>query len=243
MSRNVDVGAVYEHYVAEYLVGQGYRKVKVTQQSGDYGVDVIAQNGKDKYAIQCKYYSSPVGVEAVQQVVGGMAHYGCTRAMVVTNNGYTRPAIKLAHENGVTLLGNLQMVAKSKPKIYSQKNRLKWWLRFGMYFFGVGMACAIIMLLTEPVTDENIGVSLFVGLGFAFFALAVYVPELIVLLKRRRYIRKVKEAAPTTHKTYPWQNQKRHGISPLSSSEEVSDTWQNPISSKADTTELEFTIK
>ena len=243
MSRNVDTGTMYEHYVAEYLAGQGYRKVKVTQQSGDYGVDVIAQNGKDKYAVQCKYYSSPVGVEAVQQVVGGMAHYGCTRAMVVSNNQFTKPAIKLAYENGVTLIGDLQMMTGAKPKIYSQKNRLRWWLKFGMYFFGVGMICALIVLFTEAATDENIMVSAFVGLGFAFFALAVYVPELISMLKRRRYMKKVKEAIPKPSmrdKIKPWQHPERYGV--RTSPEEVR-SWQNPKSSKAETTEFEFMTK
>jgi HJR/Mrr/RecB family endonuclease len=98
-------GHEYERAVARYLRRNGYWAVKVTGGSGgDYGVDITARKGLlRKYAVQCKRYSSPVGVRAVQEVVGGMRVYNCNRAMVVTNNTYTRQARVLAEENGVIL--------------------------------------------------------------------------------------------------------------------------------------------
>lgn len=98
-------GHAYEQAVARYLRSHGYWRVKLTGASGgDYGVDITARKGLfRKYAVQCKRYSNPVGVRAVQEVVGGMRVYNCNRAMVVTNNTYTRPARVLAEENGVEL--------------------------------------------------------------------------------------------------------------------------------------------
>ncbi len=97
-------GLEYEHAVADYLSEHGYKNVSVTKGSGDYGVDIIAHKGKRKYAVQCKYYSNPVGLAAVQEAVAGKAMYGCTDAMVVTNSTFTSAAQNLAEANGVILL-------------------------------------------------------------------------------------------------------------------------------------------
>lgn len=97
-------GHDYEHLVAAYLKNKGYTGVKVTKGSGDYGVDVIAHKGKKRYAVQCKYYTSPVSLGAVQEAVAGKAMYGCNAAMVVTNNTFTKAAKELAEQNDVLLI-------------------------------------------------------------------------------------------------------------------------------------------
>ena len=101
-------GIEYEHRVAEYLRSKGYWGVKVTQASGDYGIDITAHKHGKKYAIQCKYYSNPVGLSAVQEAVAGKNHYGCNAAMVVTNSTFTPAAERLAKENGVKLLSEVE---------------------------------------------------------------------------------------------------------------------------------------
>lgn len=107
-------GYDYEYRVAEYLRRRGYYGVSVTQASGDYGADVIARRGTKKYAVQCKYYSSPVGVAAVQEVVAAKAHYGCNAAMVVTNNMFTKAARDLADANSVILLEGVTGTGRSR---------------------------------------------------------------------------------------------------------------------------------
>jgi restriction system protein len=77
-------------------------------------VDITARRRGHKYAVQCKFYSHPVGVSAVQQVVGGMAYYGCDRAMVITNNTFTRQAKELAERNDVELLDNIRSSGKAR---------------------------------------------------------------------------------------------------------------------------------
>ncbi|MBE6730019.1 MAG: restriction endonuclease [Ruminococcaceae bacterium] len=101
-------GIEYESRVADYLKCKGYWGVKVTQASGDYGIDITAHKNGKKYAVQCKYYSQPVGIAAVQEAVAGKVHYGCTEAMVVTNNTFTPAAETLAKENGVILLAGVK---------------------------------------------------------------------------------------------------------------------------------------
>lgn len=101
-------GHDYEYLVAKYLRGHGYTGVKVTKGSGDFGVDVTAHKAGHKYAVQCKYYSSPVSLGAIQEAVAGKALYNCDRAMVVTNSTFTRAARELANANNVLLLENVR---------------------------------------------------------------------------------------------------------------------------------------
>lgn len=103
-----NAGDNYEYRVAKFLKRNRFRDVSVTGASRDYGVDIIARKGRKRYAIQCKYYSRPVGISAVQEAFTGMAHYNCNAAMVVTNSTFTKAAETLAAENGVYLISELE---------------------------------------------------------------------------------------------------------------------------------------
>ena len=100
-------GIEYERRVAGFLRRKHFRNIRLTKASGDYGVDILASKGRHRYAVQCKYYNHPVGVSAVQQVVAGMAFYECDRALVVTNNRFTRQACEHASRNEVELLPHI----------------------------------------------------------------------------------------------------------------------------------------
>jgi len=82
----------FEDFVAELLKTRGYAQVKVTQASGDFGVDVIAHKNEMKYGIQVKHYSGNVRFKAVQEVVTGIQFHECQVAMVVTNSYFTNQA-------------------------------------------------------------------------------------------------------------------------------------------------------
>lgn len=96
-------GFKFEEYVASLLIKCGYEKVVVTQKSGDFGADVTAEKQEVKYVIQCKYYTSQVGIEAVQQIHAAKLHYNAHVAIVATNSVYTRAAQTLAQSVGVVL--------------------------------------------------------------------------------------------------------------------------------------------
>ena len=81
----------------------------ITPKTGDYGADIICYDRcGTKYAVQCKYYSKPVGYRAVEEVLGAMHYYGCNSAMVVTNSTYTKQAVTAAKRVGVNLLQNVR---------------------------------------------------------------------------------------------------------------------------------------
>ena len=97
-------GHDYEKLCAQYLGCIGYSHVHKTPGSGDQGVDIVATRNGENIAIQCKLWSKPVSNKAVQEVYGGMRLYGCTKAVVITNNKFTPGAIELARADNVILL-------------------------------------------------------------------------------------------------------------------------------------------
>lgn len=96
-------GYDFENCSANLLLNNGFSNVEVTQYSGDFGVDIIAYKDDIKYAIQCKKYSSPVGIKAVQEVIASKAMNDCHVAVVLTNNFFTNSAKELAKKNNVLL--------------------------------------------------------------------------------------------------------------------------------------------
>lgn len=109
-------GYEFEEYVAKLLRLNGYENVEVTQKSNDYGADVLAEKAGIRYVFQCKYYTSMVGISAVQQIYSAKDYYNAHIAVVVTNNVFTKAAKKLAKELKV-ILWDCEMVNKlSEPE-------------------------------------------------------------------------------------------------------------------------------
>lgn len=94
----------YEKFVAKNLLERGYRNAEVTQQSNDFGADILAVNSEGwRIAIQCKRYHGSVGISAVQEVLTGREYYDCDLAAVYTTGSYTQQAISLARKVHVKL--------------------------------------------------------------------------------------------------------------------------------------------
>ena len=97
-------GEAYEQYVAQQLRMQGFRGVKITPKTSDFGADILCFDLRGNgCAIQCKYYSKPVGYKAVEETLAGARYYGCKRAILITNNKFTKNARKGAEKLGVEL--------------------------------------------------------------------------------------------------------------------------------------------
>jgi restriction system protein len=111
-------GVEFEGYVAARLGRAGWR-VRLTPPVGDYGVDLIAEKDDQCVAVQCKRYGKPVGIAAVQQVVSGSRHHGCTRSIVVSNQEFTAAAKQLAHTHGCQLIGRKTLRAWVPPPLRS----------------------------------------------------------------------------------------------------------------------------
>ena len=89
--------------MANILRTHSYQNVEVTQKSQDYGADIVATKDGIKYVVQCKRYTSMVGIEAVQQVYAAKAHYNAHVAVVAASTVFTKAAKTLAQELNVVL--------------------------------------------------------------------------------------------------------------------------------------------
>lgn len=122
-------GHRFEYACADILKMNGFKNVKVTQGSGDYGVDIIAYKNGKKYAVQCKRYSHKLDNKPIQEVKAGLAYYHCDIGAVMTNQYFTEPAKELARINGVKLWDRnalSKMLRKtSKTKTVKEKKTRK----------------------------------------------------------------------------------------------------------------------
>ena len=102
---NIDfmTGLEFESFCANLLKKNRFYNVKVTKGSGDQGVDVLAEKDGIKYAIQCKFYSTPLGNTPIQEVVAGKSFYDCHVGVVMTNSTFTPGAKELAKATNTLL--------------------------------------------------------------------------------------------------------------------------------------------
>jgi restriction system protein len=99
----------YEHHCAEVLRRAGWA-AEVTGMSGDQGVDVLAERGELRVAIQCKlHFANPVGNKAVQEAHAAAGYVDAGHAAVVSNREFTRSAEQLAAKLGVLLLHDSEL--------------------------------------------------------------------------------------------------------------------------------------
>jgi restriction system protein len=102
---NVDEmsGLEFENYLKQVLTHQGYL-VEKTPVSGDLGVDLIAERGHSRLAIQVKRYQGKVSRTAVSDAVAGMNYYRCNGSMVITNSFFSPGAMSLAKASQCILI-------------------------------------------------------------------------------------------------------------------------------------------
>lgn len=84
----------FEKLIAKLFEKKGY-KTSVTQERGDFGIDVLAEAGNEKIAIQVKHWQASVGGPDVHKTLGSMVTFGATRAMVVTSSDFTNQAYEI----------------------------------------------------------------------------------------------------------------------------------------------------
>jgi restriction system protein len=95
-------GQQFEEYLEVLFERLGYQS-KLTERF-DKGADLLLADRGVRTAVQAKCRAHErIDVEAVRAVVASMRPYHCTRAMVVTNGYFSRPAVQTAKENNVQL--------------------------------------------------------------------------------------------------------------------------------------------
>ena len=97
-------GTAYEKHCVRKMRLRLWMFVRRIGKSGDYGADITARGFlMTRIVVQCKAYSKPVGVRAIQEVIAARQYYGASRAAVATNSTFTRQAKEMAKRCGVEL--------------------------------------------------------------------------------------------------------------------------------------------
>ena len=96
-------GHAFEYFCADLLEQRGFVEVEVTRGSGDYGIDILAEKDGVTYAVQCKRYTAPVGVKAIQEAYAGRDYYDRMVGAVMTNQYFTAPAVEAAKKLKILL--------------------------------------------------------------------------------------------------------------------------------------------
>ena len=96
-------GHEFEYFCADLLRKKGFIEVEVTKGSRDYGIDILAEKDGVTYAVQCKCYTAPIGVKAVQEAYAGRDYYDRMVGAVLTNQYFTTPAVEAAKKLKILL--------------------------------------------------------------------------------------------------------------------------------------------
>jgi hypothetical protein len=96
--------AEYEGLVADTYRAEGW-EVRLTPMSNDYGVDVFADRGDQRLAIQVKMYGGgrKVNRAMVMQLYGAAAYFECTSAVLATDGELLPDAMEVADKIGVVV--------------------------------------------------------------------------------------------------------------------------------------------
>lgn len=97
-------GSMFEQWCSAFLLKIGFSNIENIGGSGDQGADIIAVFNGRLYVIQCKCYSSPLGNKPIQEVFAAKTYYGADKALVITNNHFTKGAYDLAEKTNVSLI-------------------------------------------------------------------------------------------------------------------------------------------
>lgn len=93
----------YERFCGILLNKSGWRTTE-TPMTRDFGADIIAYRGSIKMVVQCKRYSKPVGISAIQEVHAAARYYKANDAAVMATSGFTKSAKLLAEKTGTKLI-------------------------------------------------------------------------------------------------------------------------------------------
>lgn len=108
-------GKTFEVFLAEFFMSKGLT-VETTPATNDHGADLLIYRGKTKFCMQLKRQSSPVGNNAVQEVLASLAYYNSHCGVVLTSSTFTAGATKLAAANNLILLDRDDLLTMLKTR-------------------------------------------------------------------------------------------------------------------------------
>ncbi len=113
----------FEELVSDYYRKLGY-KTETTPFSNDYGVDVFANKGKEKLAIQAKMYglsTRKINRQMIMKLHGAKDFFDCTKAVIATDGTVLPDAVYVANKLNIDILYIKVAEAPNKKSSKPQK--------------------------------------------------------------------------------------------------------------------------
>ena len=103
MIDNMTRGISFENHCCKLLQRLGFDNCELTPTNNDQGADILGNYSATRYVFQCKDHKKPVGNRAIQEAVSAKPVYRAARCGVISKNGFTNRAYKLARANNSML--------------------------------------------------------------------------------------------------------------------------------------------
>lgn len=148
----------FEMLAAEYFRILG-KRVEAMTHGADGGIDArVFTNNADvlEYAIQCKAWSSPVGVKEIRELFGVMAHESAGKGIFMTTSTFTDDAKKFAseHSNKLFLIDGQKFISMIGNLPEDKKERLLAFTTEGDYTTPTCASCGVKMVSRSGKTGK-----------------------------------------------------------------------------------------
>ena len=114
---NLD-GWQFEEEAAKVLRLNGY-KAKVTKKTGDGGIDILMYKDKKKIIVQCKHYTSPVGVSVTRELNGIREDFNADELVLIASSGVTKDAMNFVKNKPYFRIWDLEDIIRMGLRPYS----------------------------------------------------------------------------------------------------------------------------
>lgn len=113
----------FEEAVSLMFKAQGFKNVRTTSGSGDYGADILMEDKRNKYVVEVKKYSRDnlIGRPALQKLQGACEHYRAMGMKFVTLGYFSNEAKNYAKNNNIHLINGDELVSMFNEAL---KNRI-----------------------------------------------------------------------------------------------------------------------
>lgn len=93
----------FEEWTESLFKSLGFQNVVLTPQSGDKGLDLIAEKDGNKIAVQCKKFKGVVGSPVIQAFAGALQTAEIDKGYFITTGSYSVDAEKMAQDLPIEL--------------------------------------------------------------------------------------------------------------------------------------------
>lgn len=105
----------YEELIKLIFEKQGYKVHRQGGHGSDGGIDLIVSKfGQSKSMVQCKRYSSKVGVKIVREMFAVGVHHNFKKVYIYTTMGFTKEAIEFAKGKNLILVDGVETIRQMK---------------------------------------------------------------------------------------------------------------------------------